>query len=63
MGYSFVRRVLAPDEKPLHWVGSSKDDLLGFPERVKDDMGNALGTRSSAVRRRRLSRGEALAPA
>ena len=38
-----MRRVLAPDEKPLHWVGSSKDDLLEFPEQVKDDMGNALG--------------------
>jgi phage-related protein len=38
-----VRRVLATDEKPLHWVGSSKRDFLEFPEAVKDDMGNALG--------------------
>ena len=38
-----VCRVLAADEKPLHWVGSSKRDLLGFPRAVKDDMGNALG--------------------
>jgi phage-related protein len=38
-----VRHVLAPDERPLHWVGSSKEDLLEFPEQVKDDMGNALG--------------------
>ena len=38
-----MRRVLGPDEKPIHWVGSSKDDLLEFPEQVKDDMGNALG--------------------
>jgi phage-related protein/predicted XRE-type DNA-binding protein len=38
-----VRRVLAPDEKPLHWVGSSKRDFLSFPAAVKEDMGNALG--------------------
>ena len=38
-----MRRVLATDEKPLHWVGSSKRDLLAFPHAVKDDMGNALG--------------------
>ena len=38
-----MRRVLAADEKPLHWVGSSKRDFLGFPAAVKEDMGNALG--------------------
>jgi phage-related protein len=38
-----VRRALAADEKPLHWVGSAKRDFLGFPTAVKDDMGNALG--------------------
>jgi phage-related protein len=38
-----VRRVPAPDEKPLHWVGSAKRDFLKFPAPVKDDMGNALG--------------------
>ena len=38
-----MRRVLAADEKPLHWVGSSKRDLLEFPEPVRDDIGNALG--------------------
>jgi len=38
-----VRRVLATNEKPLHWVGSSKRDFLEFPHGVKDDMGNALG--------------------
>jgi phage-related protein len=31
------------DEKPLHWVGSSKSDFLGFPEKVVDDVGYALG--------------------
>ena len=38
-----MRRVLAADEKPLHWVGSSKRDFLEFPHAVIDDMGNALG--------------------
>ena len=38
-----MRRVLAADEKPLHWVGPSKRDFLSFPAAVKVDMGNALG--------------------
>ena len=38
-----MRRVLAANEKPLHWVGSSKRDFLEFPLAVKDEMGNALG--------------------
>ena len=38
-----MRRVLAANEKPLHWVASSKRDLLEFPEPVRDDIGNALG--------------------
>jgi phage-related protein len=33
-----VRRVLAADEKPLHWVGSSERDFLSFPAAVKEDM-------------------------
>ena len=28
--------------KPLFWVGSSRKDLRGFPEDVKDAMGHAL---------------------
>src|SRR3954453_22355551 len=37
-------RARAPwSEKPLHWVGSSKRDLLGFPEQVVDNIGYALG--------------------
>ena len=32
----------ALQEKPLHWVGSAKDDLLEFPEEVVDDFGYAL---------------------
>lgn len=31
------------NEKPLHWVGSSKRDFLRFPESVVDDIGYALG--------------------
>jgi phage-related protein len=38
-----VRRVPAPGEKPLHWVGAAKRDFLSFPMAVKEDMGNALG--------------------
>ncbi|MGB9428607.1 MAG: type II toxin-antitoxin system RelE/ParE family toxin [Gammaproteobacteria bacterium] len=33
----------APREKPLHWVGAAKKDLLAFPEAVVDDFGYALG--------------------
>lgn len=32
----------APGERPLFWVGSSKEDLLTFPEPVQDDIGTAL---------------------
>lgn len=37
-----VRSQSVPGEKPLSWVGSSKHDLLEFPEAVKDDIGIAL---------------------
>ncbi len=30
-------------EKPLFWVGSSRDDLLEFPVQVRREVGNALG--------------------
>jgi phage-related protein len=30
-------------EKPLHWIGSSKKDLLALPTEVIDDFGYALG--------------------
>jgi phage-related protein len=30
-------------EKPLHWVGPSKLDLVLFPSEVVDDLGYALG--------------------
>ncbi|MGI9437078.1 MAG: type II toxin-antitoxin system RelE/ParE family toxin [Geminicoccaceae bacterium] len=32
-----------PTEKPVHWVGSSKKDLLAFPRQVVSDIGYALG--------------------
>jgi phage-related protein len=38
-----MARTLSKGEKPLDGVGSSKKDFLGFPEPVKDEMGNALG--------------------
>jgi phage-related protein len=31
-----------PGERPLFWIGSSKNDLLAFPESVKDEIGTAL---------------------
>jgi phage-related protein len=37
-----VARLLKSPEKPLHWVGSSKRDLLEFPAEVIDDLGYAL---------------------
>lgn len=30
-------------EKPLHWIGSAKKDLLAFPESVIDEFGYTLG--------------------
>ena len=38
-----MARTLTAGEKPLDRVGSSKKDFVGFPEPVKDEMGNALG--------------------
>ena len=37
-----ARAERAPGEKPLFWVGSSKRDLLAFPEDVRDELGVAL---------------------
>jgi phage-related protein len=38
-----MSRPPSPAEKPVHWVGSSKKDLLAFPEKVVDEFGYALG--------------------
>jgi hypothetical protein len=43
-----VRRVLAADEKPLHWVGSSKRDLMSFPAAVKEAWVTPSASRNSA---------------
>jgi len=32
----------APDEKPLVWAGSSKRDLVAFPDAVRREIGRAL---------------------
>lgn len=37
-----TRAKRVPGERPLFWIGSSKDDLLAFPEAVKDEIGTAL---------------------
>lgn len=37
-----MARRLRAGEKPLLWVGSSQDNLLRFPEPVKDSIGAAL---------------------
>jgi phage-related protein len=38
-----MRPRLAAGEKPLDWVGSSREDLLAFPVPVRREIGNALG--------------------
>ena len=37
-----MRRRLAPGEKPLFWIGSSKRDLLAMPAPVVRQMGAAF---------------------
>jgi phage-related protein len=37
-----MARLSTTTERPLHWVGSSKKDLLEFPADVVDDLGYAL---------------------
>ncbi len=36
-------KIVYSADTPLHWVGSSKKDLLSFPDDVVDDVGYALG--------------------
>ncbi|MDD5330688.1 MAG: type II toxin-antitoxin system RelE/ParE family toxin [Sulfuricella sp.] len=36
-------KAFVPQEKPLHWIGSAKKDLLAFPGETMDDFGYALG--------------------
>jgi len=37
-----VARPNVPGEKPLFWIGSSREDILTFPEAAKDEIGHAL---------------------
>src|SRR5260370_35980043 len=37
-----MARKAVQGEKPLYWVGSSKEDLLAFPATVKGHLGVAL---------------------
>jgi phage-related protein len=45
-----MRPLLAANEKPLHWIGSARRDLLGFPRQVVRAVGHDL----SAVQYGRL---------
>jgi phage-related protein len=40
--YFHHNAIVAEGEKPLRWVGTSKEDLRAFPDDVKDVMGYAL---------------------
>ena len=48
----YIQRMSKPprQERPLHWVGSSKRDLLEFPEDAIDDFGYGLGVVHYEVR-------------
>jgi phage-related protein len=37
-----VKRPSDTQPKPVHWVGSSRDNLRGFPEEVRRRVGSAL---------------------
>lgn len=37
-----MARPSAREERPIHWVGATKKDLLAFPTEVIDDFGYAL---------------------
>jgi len=43
MRYILRMTKLPRQERPLHWVGSSKRDLMAFPEDAIDDFGYGLG--------------------
>jgi phage-related protein len=53
-----MRRRLAPGEKPLFWIGSSKRDLLAMPDPVVRQMGAALSVAQYGGKHRMLSLGK-----
>ena len=57
-----MRRRLAPGEKPLFWIGSSKRDLLAMPDPVVRQMGAALSVAQYGANTRMLSLGKVLGP-
>jgi phage-related protein len=56
-----VRPQSVPGDKPLFWVGSAKNDLMEFPEAVKDEIGTVLSVAQfgGMASTRRRSRGRA----
>lgn len=44
-----MARTLGLPEKPLHWMGSAKKDLLEFPDDVVDGLGYALGVVQAGI--------------
>ena len=53
-----MRRRLAPGEKPLFWIGSSKRDLLAMPDPVVREIGAALSVAQYAANTRMQSLGK-----
>jgi phage-related protein len=51
-----IHREMVAGETPLDWIGSSKSDLLAFPEPVIHAMGCAFGVSQLAASIRTLSR-------
>jgi phage-related protein len=56
------RATRVPGERPLFWVGSSKVDLLAFPDAVKDELGTALRVAQFGARRPRAKNWEDQGP-
>lgn len=54
-----MRRFPASGEKPLHWVGSAKRDVLSFQRRSRTTWGTPSASLNSAEPRRRRSHGKA----
>jgi hypothetical protein len=54
-----TRPKMVAGEKPLFWTGSSKEDLLAFPEAVIDEIGTLSALHSLAESTRARNLGEA----